>query len=162
MPQDDPSLVLQALRDLDKFIEVEGPFDGIIAFSMGALLTTTYLIQHGIKKPHTPLPFQCGIFLSGQVPVDPIALERGEIRVLDPAVDGDQLMANFPTAHIWDPNDEAYRDQSERLSGLCDPRVQLRLHHGEGHAVPGPRAQDSLLGSVRVIRRTVEQAAMMV
>lgn len=150
----------KALDDLSAFIESNGPYDGIIAFSLGGSLAATYLFQQATLHPDIPLPFKCAIFLSSVTPVDPIALERGDMRWLDPQVDGDQMLAGFPTAHIWGRNDTLWATRSEMLYGLCDPSSRLSVLHDEGHAVPGVRAQDALMASVRIVRRIVERAEM--
>lgn len=152
--------VKQALDDLSGFIESNGPYDGIIAFSQGGCLASTFLIQQTTLHPKTPLPFKCAIFLSSINPTDPRALDSGDARFLDPRVDGDQMLAGLPTAHIWGRNDTLWANCSETLYGLCDPRLRLLLLHDEGHTVPGVRAQEELLASVRVISRTVERAEM--
>ncbi|KAH8426119.1 uncharacterized protein LDX57_003861 [Aspergillus melleus] len=152
--------VRKALEDLSRFIEVEGPYDGIMAFSMGGSLAATYLVQQAIRHPERPLPFKCAIFLSGANPIDPIGLEDGQVRLLNPELDGDQLLAGFPTAHIWGRADKEYCQGSEALFALCDPKERTVFLHEEGHTVPGARAKEELLASVRVIRRTIGRAVM--
>jgi hypothetical protein len=157
---DSAESVKKALDDLSFFIESNGSYDGLIAFSQGGCLAATYLIQQATLNPRAPLPFQCAIFFSSINPADPRALENGEIRLLDPLVDGDKMLAGLPTAHIWDRNDTLWAHCSETLHGLCDPMSRLLLLHDEGHAVPGVRAQDALMACVRIIRRTVETVEM--
>ncbi|KAF7595542.1 hypothetical protein BBP40_005577 [Aspergillus hancockii] len=152
--------ILDALDNLSKFIDIEGPYDGVIAFSMGAALAATYLIQQAMRHPEKPLPFKCAIFLSGGAPLDPLALERGEVRTLAAKVHGSQLLPGFPTAHIWGRNDDLWGDRSKTLYELCDPKERTMFLHEEGHAVPGAKAKEALLGSVRAIRRTVGRAVM--
>jgi len=49
---------------LDEVIEEEGPFDGVMAFSVGGSLVASYLLQHVIDHPHEPRPFRFAIFFS--------------------------------------------------------------------------------------------------
>ncbi|KAJ5721629.1 uncharacterized protein N7483_009563 [Penicillium malachiteum] len=151
--------VNKALDDLSQFIALEGPYDGIIAFSIGAALSATYLIRERITNPDKPLSFKCAIFLCGGAPLDPNALARGEVSLLDP-VPGRPFLSGLPTAHIWGRNDTLWGYRSERLSSVCDPEEQTIFLHDEGHAVPGARAKDALLNSVRAIRRTVGRAVL--
>lgn len=139
---------------------MEGPYDGIMAFSMGASLAATYLIQQATRHPEKPLPFKCAVFLSGANPIDPVGLEHGQVRLLNAEVDGDQLLAGFPTAHIWGRADKAYCQGSEALFALCDPKERTVFLHEEGHTVPAARAKEEVLASVRVIRRTIGRAVM--
>ncbi|KAB8212295.1 serine hydrolase-domain-containing protein [Aspergillus parasiticus] len=152
--------VQKALDDLASFLETEGPYDGLIAFSLGGALASTYLIREARRHPEKPLPFKCAIFLSGGAPLDPVALERGEVSLLDDTVAGNQVLRGLPTVHIWGSNDKLWGDRSERLYALCDPHERTMVLHEDGHAVPGVRAKEALLRSVRAIRRTVGRVAM--
>ena len=42
----------------------EVPFDGVVAFSQGASLVISYIIQQQIEKPDNPPPFRFGLFFS--------------------------------------------------------------------------------------------------
>lgn len=150
--------VLDALDSFDKYLEVEGPYDGVVGFSIGAGLAATYLLQQAIRHPEKPLPFACAVFFSGAAPVDPMALERGEVRLLEL---GDYLnlpSLELPTAHIWGRND--VDQQSEMLHAGCHPKERGQYLHDEGHAIPGAQAKEALMESVRLIRRTVGRAVM--
>lgn len=124
-----------ALDDLQAYIEVDGPFDGIVGYSQGAAIAATLLLQDKIDHPSQLEPLcKCAVFLSGGVPFDPAALRRGGTRFLDPAVDGEPIA--IPTAHIWGSNDLDFPDTSPKLSKLCaaDRRTEI-VHHG-GHEIP--------------------------
>ncbi|RAL08512.1 uncharacterized protein BO97DRAFT_354025 [Aspergillus homomorphus CBS 101889] len=162
---DKAETLTKALNDLTRFLELEGPYDGLIAFSLGGALAATFLIREAAQHPQRPLPFKCAIFFCGGAPLDPVALEEaGQVRLLDPDPDTTRPapLAGLPTAHIWGANDDLWRDRSERLCALCDPEERLVLVHGEGHSIPGARAKEALLGAVRAIRRTVGRVTMAV
>jgi predicted esterase len=148
----------KAINQLAQYVEVEGPFDGVIGYSQGASLAATYMIHYTQKYPRADLPFKCAIFFSGGKPLNPNALSREELEFLDP--DTFSLPLMLPTAHIWGRNDLLWPGSSENLWRLCDPGQQSMFLHDEGHDIPGPRAKDALLGSVRVIRRTLEKALL--
>lgn len=145
-----------ALAQLATYLELEGPYDGVLAYSHGAAFAATYMIQQAQLYPTLPPPFKCAIFFSGGIPLDPFALERDEIRRLDPRKDGKPL--KLPTAHIWGTNDKLYPDTSSVLSQLCEDGLKFEFVHEEGHDIPNARAEGALLGAAKVIRRTVDRA----
>lgn len=149
-----PTSLRKALAQLNAFIAVEGPYDGVLAYSHGAAFAATYIIQQSHLHPTSPPAFKCAIFLSGGIPVDPSALEKDELRLLGP---GDGKLLNLPTAHIWGANDELYPGTSLILSKLCDERMRCIFMHEEGHDVPNARAKDAVVGAIRAIRRTVDK-----
>lgn len=149
---------LRALADLHTYLESEGPYHGVLAYSHGASFVTTYMMQQQLCHPTKPPPFRCAIFLSGGLPADPNALERGHLRLLDPAKDGVPL--RLPTSHIWGRNDSLYPGTSETLSALCDPPSRSIFVHDGGHNVPNTKANEDVLGAVRAIRRTIDRALM--
>lgn len=148
----------QALSQLAHYISEEGPFDGVLGFSQGALLAATYLIQFSQDHPSRPLPFKCAVFFSGGIPVDPQALEKGELRHIDPKVAGE--VVRLPTANIWGRNDTVWPGSSEVLCALCEDSNRNVYIHDEGHDIPGARAKEAVQGSVRAIRRAIDQALM--
>jgi hypothetical protein len=149
--------VEKALDDMTEFLKLEGPYDGLIAFSLGGALAATWLLRQAQLYPNVPLPVKCAVFLSAGAAVDLASLQRGEVALQ--TVD-DLYLRGFPTAHIWGRNDELWADRSERLCGMCDPQDRVVFLHEEGHSVPGTRAKEALLGCVRAIRRTVGRASM--
>ena len=149
---------MAALDDLSAYIATDGPFDGVMAFSQGAGLAASLMLRDLQQTPQTheaPL-FKCAIFFSGGVPADPVALSRGEMRLLDAATDGSPL--RLPTAHIWGRNDAEYPTFGPVLSGLCSPNEREVVVHDGEHEVPGSRDRDAVNASVRAVRRTVERA----
>ncbi|KAJ5703225.1 hypothetical protein N7488_010773 [Penicillium malachiteum] len=149
----------KALDDLGRFLELEGPYDGFIGFSIGAAVLASYLIREVALRPSKPLPVKCAIFLSGGAPLDHVALERGEVALVD-SISDTPLLPRLPTAHIWGRNDKLWAGRSELLLALCDSEASTIYLHDEAHAVPGPRAKDALLGSARAIRRMIDQATL--
>ncbi|KAL9609134.1 MAG: hypothetical protein Q9167_006078 [Letrouitia subvulpina] len=147
-----------ALSQLCTYISIEGPFDGVIGFSQGASLAATFLIQQSQDHPLAPLPFKCAIFLSGGKPLDPKALERGEIVLIDPTKTGPLL--HLPTANIWGRNDMLWPGSCETLCSLCDESMRSASIHDEGHDVPGAKDKEAVQGAVRAIRRTIDKALM--
>ena len=152
----------QALEDLEAYVEREGPFEGVMAFSQGAKLAATLLIrqkQHDPKLARRQPVFRCAIFFSCGVIVDPTALLRDEIRVMDHATDGEVIMV--PTAHVWGVDDDVEPRIGVGLCELCNSQVKTTHVHSDGHLVPGPRSREALLGAVQCIRTTIDRARVM-
>ncbi|MCJ1380727.1 hypothetical protein MMC17_003835 [Xylographa soralifera] len=147
-----------ALNDLGKFLAIEGPYDAFLGFSQGSVLAATYILHHSMLHPTAPLPVRCALFLSGNRPLDPAALQRGEARQLDPEKDG--IVLRLPTVHIWGFNDKLYPGTSESLYGLCKEEERSKFCHQEGHDIPSARAKDAVLGAARAIRRMVDIATI--
>jgi pimeloyl-ACP methyl ester carboxylesterase len=151
----DPISVRQALEQLHTFIQLEGPFDGVIAYSLGAGFAATYIIQQA-SAPLPVSPFKCAIFFSAARPVDPGSLSGGVVRLMDPDVDG--IRIHIPTAHIWGSNDTLHPGTSQFVRGLSDPMLREEVVHQEGHDIPGGKARSSVLEIAKAIRRTVARA----
>lgn len=149
--------ISQALSQLHRYIREEGPFDGIIGFSQGAVLISTYLIQLSQEQPDKPLPFRCAIFFSASRPFDTRLLTEGQVKWIEPSVNGPLL--RLPTTHIWGTND-IHQEEAKVLCSMCDESLRDIYIHGEGHEIPGPRAKEDVQGCVRAIRRTIEKASV--
>lgn len=63
---------IQAAHDyIYTIIDEEGPFDGVMAFSQGAALAISILLQHEIDNSEQPPPFNFAIIFSSFVVVSP-------------------------------------------------------------------------------------------
>ena len=148
----------QALTDLDEYIEDNGPYDGVLAFSNGAGLAATLLIFQERKQStqlSAPPLFKCAIFFCGGVPADPNdMLEKKELRRLAPE---DGVQTRIPTAHIWGRNDMIYPTFGPVLRSLCQKDLREEYVHNGGHDIP---SSDKLAvaNSVRVIKKTIDKA----
>jgi len=143
-----PTSVLHALDDIDNFLETEGLFDGIIAFSLGAALVSTWMVDR-LEQGH-PLPFKCAIFMSAALPGDVSALHGGRIVPLHKVTNGPII--TIPTAHLWGEHDHlatAARD----FASFCESEGRSELVHGGGHDVP--TSGEDLTSAVNVIRRCI-------
>ncbi|KAF2464007.1 uncharacterized protein BDR25DRAFT_319536 [Lindgomyces ingoldianus] len=109
----DARSMLQALVQLDTFISLEGPFDGVIAYSHGAGFIATYIVEKAVLNAQPP--FKCAIFFSAARPVNPESLRNGELRFMDGETDGVKI--TMPTAHIWGDNDDTHRACHPRRKG---------------------------------------------
>jgi hypothetical protein len=57
---------------LDDAFQKHGPFDGVLGFSTGAALLTSYLLEKATLYPNKPLPVQFAIFCS---PIPPLSAD---------------------------------------------------------------------------------------
>ncbi|KAH8695169.1 DUF341 domain protein [Talaromyces proteolyticus] len=145
-----------ALSQLERYIDEEGPFDGVIAFSQGAVLLSTYLIKLSQERPDKPLPFRCAIFFSSSRPFDPRLLAKGQAAWIEPDDKGPLL--NLATTHIWGTNDIQQED-ARVLCSMCDESLRYVYVHEQGHEIPGARAKEDIQGCVRAIRRAIENGS---
>ncbi|TGO63083.1 hypothetical protein BCON_0015g00110 [Botryotinia convoluta] len=148
--------VESALANLSKFLDLEGPYDGVLAFSHGASFISTYIIQQLLAHPAAPLPFKCAVFFSATSPIDPRVLDmHQEVKALR-GPENDLRLINIPTAHIWDTDDSVSLGASQELWNLCEDDKRWRFLHGEGHEIPNSRDREAVFEITKVIRRAVE------
>ena len=150
----------KALSDLEMYIAEDGPFDGVMAFSQGAVVAVSMLLQRAEQDPLKarlyPV-FRCAIFFGGGVPVD-LRWLRGERprRLMRWEEDGEII--EIPTVHIWGKNDRLYPDFGPILSKLCRARVKEEFVHEGGHDIPGARDPAVVERVAMLINRTIERA----
>lgn len=153
------SSYILALDQLDAYVAAEGPFDGVLAFSQGAGLAAMHIVRKAIQAPLQAPPFKCAILVSCNGVYDPVAwLVHGEVRALDPEVDG-QLI-KIPTVHIWGKQDRL-RNESEAVSKLCDKSLATVFVHEGGHEVPRLSARNAIAGSAKAMRRGITQVSFL-
>ena len=138
-----------ALQDLKDFIASESPFDGLMAFSQGAGLAASLLLQDSGDEPQRM--FKYAIFLSGMLPCDPLALERGEVCWVDPMVAGEVI--EIPTIHMWGKNDHKYPVVSSLLFRLCNSKNRKVVLHNLAHHIP-MKDEEALQEMVQAVNET--------
>lgn len=146
--------MVTALEQLDNYIAMEGPFDGVLGYSHGAGLAAMLLIA----KPNA-VPLKFAIFLSPVSVYDPAAyLERGEVQVLDGPKNG-RPRINIPTAVVYG-NSDPRKGESEALVAVCDSEKTFVFVHEGGHEIPGISVKSGLPGTVKVARRAISSAEL--
>lgn len=85
----------RAIQYLFEIMEKEGPFEGIIGYSEGATVASTFLLaeQKRFQDTGREPQIKCGIFFAGWPPLDPSTFAM----VLS---DESDLMINIHTCHI--------------------------------------------------------------
>ncbi|KAI0165366.1 DUF341 domain protein [Hypoxylon sp. FL1284] len=148
---DDASSLVSSLHLLDRYLTVEGPFDGIMAFSQGVTLAATYLAYKRRKGCQPDAYFKCAIFFSAAGLVDLDSLGRGHII---PSKAASELEC-IPSAHIWGRNDLEC-PAPVVADAFSSENREVYVHEG-GHEIPGPSMNASVKACVRIIRRTVSR-----
>lgn len=152
---------LRALDQLETYLAIHGPFDGVLGFSQGAEFALMYLIRHIHIYPGEPLPFKVCVLLSRIGVYDPACwLDTGRAVSLVEMPKGLSKI-RIPVAAVWGEKDwEITKNESLATSGLIDEEFIWAFVHGGGHEIPGPSINGSVSGAVKVIRRAVTQAQM--
>ncbi|RYO85438.1 hypothetical protein DL764_009174 [Monosporascus ibericus] len=156
-----PTSFITALDNLEAYVETEGPFDGVIAYSQGAGLVAMLLVRRQYLQPQAERLFRCAILFSPVQVYDPVAyLERGEVRVLDRLV---PAMARFsiPVVIISGEADDR-KAECQGLQAICDPALLNFFVHEGGHEVPGIGVQNGIAGTIKAARRGITQAELAV
>ncbi|KAL2831706.1 serine hydrolase FSH [Aspergillus cavernicola] len=144
---------LQPVQDLEEFIAAEGPYDGVIAFSQGIILASTLIIRNS-QEGKAP-PFKCAIFFSPRLgPLDIGETSRtGNAVELDPSTSAGII--TVPSALIWGDQDPDAPKAREIEVLFVPERFSTYVHHG-GHEIPGTGANEAVIKSVNIIRRTID------
>lgn len=147
------------MDSLEAYVEAEGPFDGVLAYSQGAGLVAMLLVRRQYLHPEkTPL-FRCAILFSPGHVFDPLTyLKTGEVNVLDHIPAGMSALS-LPMVITYGKEDEL-GDGCCQLAALCEPNLLSVYVHEGGHEVPGLGAKTGLLEAVKIARRGVIRAEL--
>lgn len=130
-----PEQVEAAFDLLTDVIEEEGPFDGIIGFSQGAAVASSYILQD-FKLPVPKNPFKCAIFFCASMPFDldstPFTVSAdGVCRYVDTkeAIAGFDVTSTIPEATspgysgMFDENTQFLQRYTPRKDGRTPIRI---------------------------------------
>ncbi|KAL2810108.1 serine hydrolase FSH [Aspergillus granulosus] len=150
----DPTSVescLQAAQLFEQYVAAEGPYDGVIGFSLGANVALSWMIK--CQRSGEPLPFKVGIFFSCAFPLrDVDALQQGRLASLV-NVPGEYL--DLPTAHIWGASDVG-QEYAQYAYQACEASKRSVYVHSEGHEISA--APNDLITMVKAVNRAIGQA----
>lgn len=150
-----PPSCLAALNDLERYVNLQGPFDGIMAFSQGTVLASTLLVRQA-QQVGGRNRLKLAVFFSGAAAGDPDLLSQGVIKQLDPSEVGHVI--SIPTAHVWGNVENGELHGPTELLNLCLEEARETFQHDGGHEIPGTKDPGSVREIVRVIRRTIWRA----
>ncbi|KAL4937318.1 hypothetical protein BDV06DRAFT_203195 [Aspergillus oleicola] len=141
---------LAVISLLEGYVATEGPYDGVIGFSLGANIALSWMLQRQRDGKH--LPFKVGIFFSNAFPLyDMEALQQGRMEYAREVAG----RLDLPTAHIWGARD-AGLEHALVSSRACQEAGRSVYVHGKGHEIS--TASDDLISMVKVVNRAIGQA----
>ena len=152
---------LQAISELEDYVESDGPFDGVMGFSHGAHIAAALVVRQAERHPaiqHSRPGFKCAIFLCGWPPYDSIMLSKGMTEYVVRVSTEDSAMITIPTAHVFDPNDKRALASGASLRDICKAESRAVYTHDCGHEVPSLRQGSTFFSAVRAIKKTIEAA----
>ncbi|PYH29135.1 uncharacterized protein BO87DRAFT_449248, partial [Aspergillus neoniger CBS 115656] len=143
-----PQSCLQAINDLERYLRVKGPYDGVMAFSMGTCLALTIMIDHALKEGTQEPPFKVAVLFSNpEKPFDMESLRQGRIEPWDP-----RPIISIPIAHIWGSTD--YLGEHAALAPeYCRKSSEASFVHKGGHTVP--TSTEEVIQIANVIHRAI-------
>lgn len=147
--------VREAYQLVYEVIDEQGPFDGVMGFSQGGSLASSFLFHHMATCPSQPVEqlFRFAIVICSGNPFD----ARGpSTRRYHP--DEDLARIPIPTANIVGRKDDEYSRQL-LLHRLCDARRATIYDHGGGHEIP--RHAAAVRGMSEAITRAIGQAYLL-
>ncbi|KAI9714016.1 MAG: hypothetical protein M1820_000746 [Bogoriella megaspora] len=150
----------QAQDDLRQYIETDGPFDGVMAFSQGCSVAAAFILE--LQRAKSKIgdsvsgaqAFKCAVFLAGRPPYIDADLKntysgpRGEDMGLNEQI-------SIPTVHIWGRNDRIEPGNALALHNICSREDKRAVVHNGGHEVPGARDKDAVIDSAHVVKRMI-------
>ncbi|CZT23717.1 uncharacterized protein RCC_09431 [Ramularia collo-cygni] len=119
----------QAVRDLAAYATENGPFDAVLAFSLGAALAATLLIEDASRAL-----FRCAIFICATLPYDVEELQAGRLQLLSGEISRNSI--RIPTVHAWGTNDTEYMHESAQLVQMSVEGKRVEVKHDAAHGVP--------------------------
>ncbi|KAJ5588139.1 hypothetical protein N7537_010817 [Penicillium hordei] len=151
-----PQSCAKAFNDLERYVQTEGPYDGVMGFSLGATFVMSWMFKKlREQKDNKPvqLPFRVGIFFSapGLLQYHDLLAEELFGSKFNPA-DG---LLDLPTAHIWGCHDRD-KEKAEAASQACNELVRSVFVHDKGHEIP--ISSDNVILMVKVINRAITRA----
>ncbi|KAI0889176.1 serine hydrolase FSH [Annulohypoxylon maeteangense] len=150
-----PASMSKAVANLDAYVDAQGPFDGVLAFSEGAGLTASYIAwkfrQDPARQKVSPM-FKFAVFFSSLDTFDPEQIGKGSNSRPLLAQDNGEII-HIPTVHIWGRNDRL--TGAPRVRGICASQAREEYIHDGGHEVPGARMADAVKTTARLMRRAM-------
>lgn len=145
MPKGDADIrksVRIALDCIYQTTEEHGPFDGICAYSEGATVAATLILdeQRRLEEEGRQPKFKMAIFFAGWPPLEPNSKEL----VL---FDQSGYMLDIPTVHIVGSGDP-YLPGAMALFNICNEDSAILFDHGKGHTLPRDARTLKELGEV--------------
>ncbi|KAF7532111.1 hypothetical protein G7054_g8245 [Neopestalotiopsis clavispora] len=129
-----PKEMREALHRIDTFIKQNGPFDGVVGFSLGSAMTINYILDQQRKCPDAKPPFSFALLFSPIFIASPDdhCYEHIVARILND--DHEAFRTEFPNgdfaARLDSDNDRIFAKYLE---------VVLSMHSSVGNILPNTR-----------------------
>jgi len=144
--------VATAVDDLAGYVEENGPFDSVFAFSLASGLVATLLLRPtpSAVQPH----IKSVVFMSAStLPCDWHELKKGNIRFL--GMNDISGSIDIPTLSVWSVEDAMSLGRADELMRMCNEKRRGEVHHSAGHGIP---ARGTEVGAVAAaIRQMMAQ-----
>ncbi|PBP22212.1 hypothetical protein BUE80_DR006983 [Diplocarpon rosae] len=124
------SSVRAALDAIYTTLETHGPFDGICAYSEGAVVGSTLIMdeKRRFEKDGRPRMIKRAVFFAGWPPLN---LESNEMLLSDMS----EEVVDVPTLHCIGA-DDPYLHGAMALFNICEQDEAVLFDHGKGHTIP--------------------------
>ncbi|KAI9640184.1 hypothetical protein NHQ30_011421 [Ciborinia camelliae] len=132
----------EALKAVYQTMESEGPFDGIFAYSEGAVIASTLILDEArryLEEGREP-QIKAAVFFSGWPPVLP---DSNQLVLVDEC----EVSIDIPTCHVVGAGDP-YLPGSMALFNVCNEDSARLFDHGKGHTLPRDARTIGELGEV--------------
>ena len=153
------SNTIDVVSDLAEYLHENGPFDLVIAFSLGAAVITTLLLRDaagggdgGVSQATKNI--KSLVLLSGTLPMDWSSLTQGIMRPRRAAEVDESQRIQIPTVHVWDEKDPEYPGQSAQVLLMYGGKERIEVRHDVGHRVPShPRTVGLIAEGIQQLAR---------
>lgn len=111
-------------------MDEEGPFDGVCAYSEGATVAATLILDEirRFEQEGRPRQIKAAVFFAGWPPLQP---ESNELVLVDMCDD----FIDIPTCHVVGTGDP-YLAGAMALFNVCREDDAHLFDHGKGHTIP--------------------------
>ncbi|KAM0145727.1 hypothetical protein ACHAQE_011113, partial [Botrytis cinerea] len=156
--EDDLGSYIRVLKEINDYLNENGPFDGVMAFSLGCMVAAGLVTYHQQFEnvTHTvSSQLKCAIFFSA-----PMASEPGSRYEEGRQIDwfSYREMICVPTAHIWGASETDIPGEcASPLRSICQKDLRSIFIHEGSHEIPGFRDERGLTGVVKCIQRTIDR-----
>ncbi|KAF7587146.1 hypothetical protein BBP40_007674 [Aspergillus hancockii] len=136
-----------AVNSIIEQIEQNDAIQGLIAYSEGASIAASVIIEEQRRKRETgrPVRIKCAVFISGWPAID----FRAGLFFAPTGCDDDEEQVEIPTCHVIGAED-VFLEGSKLLYDTCNVDNAELFDHGGGHIIPrNPRTLKELGDVIR-------------
>ncbi|KAK0732340.1 serine hydrolase FSH [Apiosordaria backusii] len=142
---------MEAVDKLADHLLTHGPFDTVLAFSMGGSLAATLLLRPDEQDPRlreAKSNIKSVMFLSSIMPSGWDELESGRVTFLKANKVPEEERIAIPTVHAWSNKDVHYPGMAKQVMNMCKEETRVEVKHSAGHGIPNVQEEARELGKV--------------